>query len=183
MRLRVLVITLSLMAAASLAAACGSGSQESTPATTTTTGGPDGGQDRMIGYRLKRLDQLIESTFDRLLGTAGLTRRQWQTLNTLTRGPQSRDQLIDALRPFWEVNNENLNDLTDDLVGRGWAQRQPDGTLTLTAAGTAATATAEREVGTIRDIVAKDIGQDEFSLMMDVLQRMTHNLEADAESR
>ncbi|MEV0298451.1 MarR family transcriptional regulator [Nocardia sp. NPDC050710] len=183
MRLPALAATLLLIATAPLAA-CSSDGRDSTHTTSAATEGTgDNSQERMIGYRLKRLDQLIEATFDRLLGNAGLTRRQWQTMNVLSGAPRSDAELVDALRPFWEVNNESLTELTNDLVSRGWVRSSPDGMLTLTSEGSSAHAAADQEVGRIRQIVAKGVSQDEFSLMMDVLQRMTANLEADATGR
>ncbi|WP_228812414.1 MarR family winged helix-turn-helix transcriptional regulator [Nocardia otitidiscaviarum] len=180
MRLRAFAVTLVLVVAGSLAA-CGSDTAQSTP---TTAGNTEAERsERLIGYQLKRLDQLLESTFDRLLGDAGLTRRQWQTLNTLAAGPRGHDELIDALRPFWEVNNENLTELTDDLIGRGWIHAQPDGTVALTSAGRSVHTAAGTEVARIRDIAARGISQDDFTLMMDVLRRMIANLDADADHR
>ncbi|NEW46643.1 winged helix DNA-binding protein [Nocardia cyriacigeorgica] len=131
----------------------------------------------MIGFRLKRLDQLIETTFDRLLGNAGLNRREWQTLNVISRRPVDEIQLTDALRPFWEANGEKVSGVVDSLSARGWINRDADGRYTLTAAGHDAHAAAATEVGSLRDLMAQDVSAEEFTQMMDVLQRMTVNLE------
>jgi len=130
-------------------AACSSGS----------AGKPDpqvaapSGENRLVGYQVKRLDQLIESTFDRLLGDAGITRRQWQSLNTISGGPVVTAQLVDALRPFWEVNDENLGEVIADLTARGWIAEN-DGRYALTGTGRAAHAAAEESVGRIRELSA-----------------------------
>jgi hypothetical protein len=55
---------------------------------------------RPIGYWLKHLDRLIEDNFDRLLASEGLTRRHWQLLNTLHRGPSTHEELAEAVAPF-----------------------------------------------------------------------------------
>ncbi|WP_344843517.1 MarR family transcriptional regulator [Nonomuraea dietziae] len=76
--------------------------------------------DRMIGYRLKRLDGLIEQTFDRLLAEAGLSRRQWQVLNVLSRGACDDERLGEELRPFWDGGDETVAGVVGELAGRGW---------------------------------------------------------------
>ena len=58
------------------------------------------GSQRPIGYWLKHLDRLIETTFSRTLAGQGLTRRHWQVLNTLAHGPASPADLTKALNPF-----------------------------------------------------------------------------------
>lgn len=156
----------------------------STPAPGSTSGsgsrpGATSGsdQDRMIGFRLKRLDQLIETTFDRLLGNAGLNRREWQTLNTISRGPVDEAQLIDALRPFWEANGESVSDVVGGVTARGWVDRDGDGRYTLTASGRSAHRAAAAEVGSLRERMTEGVSPQEFSQLMDVLHRMIVNLE------
>lgn len=135
------------------------------------------GQDRMIGYRLKRLDQLIEITFDRLLGNAGMNRREWRTLNTISLGPADEAHLTDALRPFWEGNGESVSDVIAGLAARGWTHRDAEGRYALTPAGRSAHTAAMTEVSGLRERMTAGISAEEFSRMMDVLQRMTVNLE------
>lgn len=137
----------------------------------------DSQQDRMIGFRLKRLDQLIETTFDQLLGKAGLDRREWQTLNTISRGPADEAQLTDALRPFWEANGEKISDVLGTLTTRGWLHRDADSRYTLTPAGQTAHRTAMTEVGSLRERMTEGVSAQEFTQMMDVLHRMIVNLE------
>src|SRR5690348_14072153 len=85
-----------------LAAACGAPAADPAPVEPAPAG-----ENRLIGYQVKRLDQLIDLTFDRLISEAGLSRRDWQTLNALAAGPAGDAELTDALRPFWEVENED----------------------------------------------------------------------------
>ncbi|NUP25424.1 MAG: MarR family transcriptional regulator [Nocardia sp.] len=136
-----------------------------------------GGEQRLIGYQVKRLDQLIELTFDRLVTDAGLTRRQWQTLNTLATGPAGDAELTDALRPFWEVDDENLGEMVTDLTARGWITRGADGRYALTETGRTVHATAADSVGRIRELSADGVSEQEFGQMMDVMARIIGNLE------
>ncbi|WP_037175535.1 MarR family winged helix-turn-helix transcriptional regulator [Rhodococcus sp. UNC363MFTsu5.1] len=132
---------------------------------------------RMIGFQLKRLDQLIETTLDRSLDETGLSRREWQTLNTISRGPADDAHLVEALRPFWEVNGENVAEVVTDLTERGWVGRGPDNRIALTGSGSAAHAAAAEKVGSVRDLSVAGIRPEDYATMMDVLQRMIANLE------
>jgi ABC-type branched-subunit amino acid transport system ATPase component len=90
---------------------------------------------RPIGYWLKRLDGLIEENFERTLAGDGVTRRQWQALNTLHQRPSTQAELAEALQPF----------LVDDLGadgrgdrparGQGWVRPGEGDRLELTRAG------------------------------------------------
>ncbi|WP_327110237.1 MarR family transcriptional regulator [Nocardia sp. NBC_01730] len=174
MNLRTLLLGVAIMITMPLAA-CGGQSNESAQPKAAT--GADAADNRLIGYQVKRLDQLIELTFDRLISETGLTRRQWQTLNTIGRGAVDDAQLVDALRPFWEANKENVDEVVADLAVRGWVERGPDGKYALTAAGRTAHAAAAETVGRIRELSAAGISDQEFAQMMDVMRRIIANLE------
>lgn len=130
---------------------------------------------RLIGYQVKRLDQLIEATFDQAVASVGMSRREWQTLNTIVRDPGA--DLVDALRPFWESDGESIADVTTALVVRGWVTRDADGRWAATDAGRAAHESAARSVGTLRRQLAEGITEAEFATLTDTLARMIANLE------
>lgn len=153
-------------------AACGGTTEE--PAAPNTA---SNSENRLIGYQVKRLDQLIELTFDRLLADAGLSRRQWQTLNTIARGPIDDAGLTDALRPFWETDSGNLSEVVTDLTDRGWISRDTTGHYTLTDAGRTAHTTARDTVSRLRELSADGVSEQEFGQMMDVMGRIIGNLE------
>lgn len=138
------------------------------------------GDRRPIGYWLKHLDRLIEDTFDRTLAGAGVTRRHWQTLNTLARESASREKLDSALDPFVRADPGGLATVLDDLVRRGWVQIIDDGRLSLTPAGAAAHQTVQEEVDRTRQLVLTNVTADEYAQTIDVLQRMAATLEAAA---
>ena len=59
--------------------------------------------ERPIGHWLKKLDRLIDAQFERQLGEAGLSRRQWQLRNPRLRPRrQSWRRWNDSLRR-WSV--------------------------------------------------------------------------------
>ncbi|MFD5177438.1 MarR family winged helix-turn-helix transcriptional regulator [Nocardia sp. NPDC058379] len=130
---------------------------------------------RLIGYQVKRLDQLIEASFDRAVESVGMSRREWQTLNTIAREPGA--DLVDALRPFWESDGESIADVTAALATRGWITREADGRWTVTDAGGAAHESSARSVGAIRRQLAEGVTDDEFTALTGTLARMIANLE------
>jgi hypothetical protein len=77
-----------------------------------------------VGHWPKHLDRLIETTFDRSLAEQDLSRRHWQTMNTLRSGPADASGLSDALRPFWS-DGDNGRDFNVDhgCDRRGFAGR------------------------------------------------------------
>ncbi|MEV4128428.1 winged helix DNA-binding protein [Nocardia sp. NPDC049707] len=172
--MRIRSLLLGVLAATTLPMVACSSEGQDVPASTVATDPPNG---RLIGYQLKRLDQLIESTFDKLLNEAGLTRRQWQTLNTISRGPADMTQLMDALRPFWEVNQENVAEVVAELTARGWVEQGSDSRYLLTPAGREAHGDAANTVDRIRDLSATGVAPEEFDTMMDVMGRLIANLE------
>ncbi|MFD6389666.1 MarR family winged helix-turn-helix transcriptional regulator [Nocardia sp. NPDC060259] len=130
---------------------------------------------RLIGYQVKRLDQLIEATFDRAVESVGMSRREWQTLNTIVGDPAA--DLVDALRPFWTADGASIADVTAALIARGWITRDPDGRYAATDAGLAAHGTAARAVGVVRRQLADGITDAEFATLTTTLARMIANLE------
>ncbi|MEV0077597.1 MarR family transcriptional regulator [Nocardia neocaledoniensis] len=130
---------------------------------------------RLIGYQVKRLDQLIEETFGRAIDTAGMSRREWQTLNTLVGDPGA--DLAAALRPFWETTDDSVATVTDTLIARGWLTR--DGhRFTVTTEGHAAHETAGEAVADIRRRMARGISESEFAVLTGALDTMITNLES-----
>jgi hypothetical protein len=71
---------------------------------------------RPIGYWLKHLDRLIDDSFSRALAADELTRRHWQVLNTLARGPASPAELTQALEPFLRGPAPLAATTVDDLI-------------------------------------------------------------------
>lgn len=139
--------------------------------------------EKPIGYWLKRLDRLIENTFDRALAESGISRRQWQTLNTLHHTTRDDAGLREVLRPFWNTgqgDSETVADVVEALTGRGWIGRDAEGSYALTADGRAARASAASSVAEIRALVSRGVTEQEFQATMDVLRRMTANLESEA---
>ncbi|WP_037308530.1 hypothetical protein [Amycolatopsis orientalis] len=116
-----------------------------------------------IGFWFAHLHQALESSFDRVLATEGLTRRHWQILNTIDSGA-SPDE---ALSPFGEVR-----ETSSDLRTRGWIDN--DGALT--ASGQEMFLRLKTKVGEFRSRATEGISDDEYRMTVGVLERMAANL-------
>ena len=130
-----------------------------------------------IGYWLKHLDELIEAHFDRTLADHDLARRHWQTLNVLSRGPLDGEHLEQELRPFWTDGAITLNEVTHELIRRGWVARRDDGLYALTAAGEAGRAALGDRVRLSRRLLMDGLTRDDYEATVAVLRRMAGNLE------
>ena|SRR5215472_2338661 len=140
---------------------------------------PDGtpGGQRPIGYWLRHLDRLIEDNFSRTLAGEGLSRRHWQVLNTVARGPASPAELTSALDPFLRDDPAGLATTVDDLLQRGWIGHDPEGRLCLTPQGRIAHQRTHEAVQETRGLVLRGISAGEYAAVIGVLTRMAANLE------
>ena len=131
-----------------------------------------------IGYWLKELDRLIETTLDRALAEEGVTRRDWQVLNALQPDPTPRAEVIEQLRPFWGVDAVDPDAVLDGLITRGWALRDPGDRYALSPEGDAARAALLEKVKGLRAAIADGITPEQYNTTIDTLGRMAQNLQA-----
>ncbi len=124
-----------------------------------------------IGWWLKELDRLLESSFEQVLAADGLTRRQWQTLNAAA-GPEP---IAVALAPFVTGDPGELSAAVDPLTARGWLVDE-----SLTAAGREALDSLRAKVQAQRERVTAGITGDEYTATIAVLRRMADNLKGSA---
>ncbi|TQJ19075.1 hypothetical protein FB475_3232 [Kribbella jejuensis] len=120
-----------------------------------------------IGWWLKEVDRLLESSFERLLADDGLTRRQWQALNAAA-GDQT---IAEALAPFLHGDPAALAAVTNPLVEREWLTGDE-----LTAAGSHALEDLTVKVQAQRRRITAGITDEEYVATVDVLRRMANNL-------
>jgi DNA-binding MarR family transcriptional regulator len=136
------------------------------------------GSDRPIGYWLKHLDRLIEDTFRQTLTGQGLTRRHWQVLNTVSRGPASPAELAEALDPFLRDDPAGQATTAADLIDRGWVSHDHDGRLCLTPNGRTAYQATQQQVQQTRRLMLRGISAGEYAAVIDILTRMAANLQS-----
>jgi hypothetical protein len=124
--------------------------------------------ERPLGYWIKSLDGLIETTFERALAGHGILRRHWQVMNALLRG----DPPEQALAPFWNDEAITLDATLGDLHAKGWL----DDANALTGQGRAAFARVAAEVSVVRARVTAGLTDAEYQATVRTLRRMVENL-------
>jgi len=128
---------------------------------------------RPIGYWLKLVDRLIDERFDGTLDEHGVTRRQWQLLNLLGRGPATREELQDALAPFG-ADGSTAGEI-DELVESDWIAASPSG-FALTPRGDLAFERISEVVAGIRAELADGLSEQDYDATLRSLERMSRNL-------
>lgn len=140
-----------------------------------------------IGYWLRHLHGLLEEQLGAVLADQALTRRQWQALNTLSLGECTHDDLVQALGPFWEEGEPDLDEViggSGGLAARGWVRPgEAPGTLALTAAGRAAHARAAARIDQSRAVVMKGLTPQQYAQTVRTLAAMAGNVEAALSAR
>ncbi|MFJ4207316.1 MarR family transcriptional regulator [Paenarthrobacter sp. NPDC089675] len=129
-----------------------------------------------IGYWIKRLDAALEVQLDTTLARLKLSRRQWQTLNTLAEATMLPDELEEAVRPFWGTDVRLRERELASMVGRGLIT-MIDERLTLSERGRETYHQAQRLVEEARLDLSMGIGIDEYAMAVSVLERMSLNAE------
>ncbi len=128
---------------------------------------------RPIGFWLKLVDRLIDEQFEELLEEHGVTRRQWQLLNVLERGPASLDQLDAAVAPFLDTGDaESSTEHLAELVESGWVAEG----YSLTDTGRTAFEGLRVVVEEMRQSTVESVSEEEYAATVDVLERMARNL-------
>jgi len=134
---------------------------------------------RPIGFWLKLVDRLIDEQFATTLEEHGVTRRQWQLLNVLSRGPASVEQLDAAVAPFLanrgEGEIESSAEHLSELIDSAWVDATP-ANYELTERGQAAFRRLADVVAEQRTTIARGITDAEYLATVDVLSRVAHNL-------
>ncbi len=143
---------------------------------------------RPIGFWLRLVDRLIDERFASVLDEHGVTRRQWQLLTILDRGPATADELDAALAPFLAESAEgeesglaesSVDHLTE-LIDSGWVAATTSA-YELTEHGGAVYERLRIVVAGIRDEVTAGLTEDEYRATIETLERMARNLGWDDE--
>jgi len=132
-----------------------------------------------IGYWLKHADEVITKHVNQVLQANGFTRFRWQVLNLLYEaGTTRRSNVLEIMKTF--IDADQLEEILHGFVQEGWLVKHGDGDATdlvLTDAGK-----TEREVlfklqSEVRKRAMRGISDQEYTTVIDVLQRMVNNLE------
>lgn len=135
---------------------------------------------RPLGYWLKLVDSLISEQFANSLEEHGVTRRQWQLLNVLSRGPATGGELTAALAPFFgdppaEDEPTSPSEHLSELVESHWVAE--DGhTFMLTERGSVSLERLTEIVDEMREESSAGISTQEYSTTLASLKKMATNL-------
>lgn len=139
---------------------------------------------RPIGFWLKLVDQLIDERFASTLEEHGVTRRQWQLLNVLSRGPATVEQLDAAVAPFLSrtVSSESESgepessaEHLSELIESAWVDATASG-YELTERGRTAFDALAETVGELRAEMSEGLTPEQYQQTVDALERMARNL-------
>ena len=131
---------------------------------------------RPIGFWLKLVDRLIDEQFASTLEEHGVTRRQWQLLNVLSREPATVAQLDAAVAPFLSADDgETSADHLSELVESAWVTATPTG-YELTERGAGALTRLAGVVATQRTVMTAGVTEEEYEQTISVLERVARNM-------
>jgi hypothetical protein len=131
---------------------------------------------RPIGYWLKLVDRLIDEQFAGTLEEHGVTRRQWQLLNVLSRQPATVEQLDAAVAPFLSADDgESSAEHLTELIESGWVGSTVVG-YEVTERGRGAFERLAEVVARQRTVMAQGVSEEEYTQTIAVLARMAGNL-------
>ncbi|MCO1338590.1 transcriptional regulator [Kocuria polaris] len=141
--------------------------------------------DRPLGFWLKLVDSLIAKQFAFALEEHGVTRLQWQLLNTLAKKPATHNELTHTLGPFLTPTPPDEPDTLDEhlaeLIESGWIVS--DGSvLSLTEQGSTGWEKLNEVVTNMREASSSGITEEQYTTTVRSLQRMAENLGWDGSS-
>ena len=131
---------------------------------------------RPVDFWLKLVDKLINEHFSRTLEEHGVTRRQWEVMNLLSRGSASYEELAEVLAPFrTELEATTLTEDLAELVESGWLAGQED-VYQLTDRGRTSYQRLEPVLRSTNERIARGVSTEDYSTTLEVLERMANNL-------
>ena len=135
---------------------------------------------RPIGFWLKLVDGLIDERFASTLEEHGVTRRQWQLLNVLSREPATVEQLDAAVAPFLadatdDADAETSAEHLSELIESAWVDATASG-YEITEKGRVAFDALAETVASLRSDMSDGLTQEQYTATVASLERMARNL-------
>ncbi|MCJ1695668.1 MarR family transcriptional regulator [Rathayibacter caricis] len=136
---------------------------------------------RPIGYWLTLVERLVDERFSVTLEEHGVTRRQWQLLQQLQRGPSPLAELDRALAPFLRAPTaadpagESAAEQLAELLESGWVEARSE-LYALTERGEVATARLEEVVASQRASATAGVAEEEYEITVRTLRTIAGNL-------
>jgi len=134
---------------------------------------------RPIGFWLKLVDRLIDEQFASTLEEHGVTRRQWQLLNVLSRENATVEQLDAAVAPFLSLapddESESSAEHLTELIDSAWVDATPTG-YELTERGRTAFDKLAEVVRVNREAAMDGLTQEQYEQTLATLELVARNL-------
>lgn len=135
---------------------------------------------RPLGFWLKLVDSLISEQFTESLEEHGVTRKQWQLLNVLARGPATGGELTAALAPFFGEapapdEPTSPSEHLAELVESGWVNEEGH-TFSLTERGATSLDRLSEIVDAMREESSAGVSEADYAATIGSLRRMAENL-------
>ncbi|MCG3158980.1 MAG: hypothetical protein DKINENOH_05628 [bacterium] len=133
-----------------------------------------------IGYWLKQADNLLTEQINKAHATHGVSRFDWQVLNTLKDvGSASRERMFETLQTF--VDRSHFNGILTSLVERGWIEprKGPQSGVEefqLTEQGERQHEVLFATQKEVRQRAMQGISEAEYATVIRVLQQIVNNL-------
>lgn len=126
-----------------------------------------------LGWWLRHVHELLESSMAVALEPEALTRRHWQVLNTIAGGARTSADVDTAMSPF-VAEEGSMAPKISELHQRGWVTEGGE----LTNEGRAAHTRVEERVQVFRAAVTHGISDDDYVTTVKTLEQCAANLEA-----
>ncbi|GAA4628050.1 hypothetical protein GCM10023196_042820 [Actinoallomurus vinaceus] len=129
-----------------------------------------------IGYWLNRTDRALTGHMNGMLEEFGITRLAWQVLNVIQDAPEVTEAEVLSILAA-NGDTPALTAAIGTVLTGGWATRPAPDRLALTPEGVDRLVRVAERVDAFRDLSMTGISLEEYRTAVEVLERMTHNLE------
>ncbi|TAH40580.1 MAG: hypothetical protein EYC69_10540 [Bacteroidetes bacterium] len=126
-----------------------------------------------IGYYLKKVDNLISDGINRIHMEAGLTRTDWQILNSIIESENRNRELIANLLSEFETS-ENINNAITRLINNDLLKEA--GSITLTDAGNKVFKSCLEKQLLFRQKSMEGISDQEYLQLISTLEKIIENI-------
>jgi DNA-binding MarR family transcriptional regulator len=131
-----------------------------------------------LGYWLKHTDEMLTKHINAAQSVNGVSRSQWQILNTLYEvSAATKEQIFEVMQTF--VDKAELEHILTELSTRGWLL-QVEYCFQLTDEGRAKHQIILEFQKAVRQRAMQGISEEEYTAVISVLQRIVKNLEVES---
>ncbi len=134
--------------------------------------------EQMLSYWITLVESLLTSRVNESLAEHGLTRTQWQLMNSLTERPQTSEELGDTLTPsatHAEDGPRTLEEHLEELVESGWIVTEGE-LYTLTSTGRVSGERVAAVVEELRAEITEGMSEEEYDVVVGSLRTIARNL-------